>query len=86
MITKAMMRVLERAFVAEITRAIEPGQPQIPLRLGKSKAVQACVVAELLVPVEVTLPGRFPVTVRGHELTHTGRFAYCSTCGEDDAP
>ncbi len=86
MITKAMMRVLERAFIGEINRAIEPGQPQIPLQLGKSKAVQACVVAELLEPVEVTLPGRFPVIVRGHKLTHAGRFAYCSTCGSENEP
>jgi hypothetical protein len=74
MITKPMMRVLERAFAAEINRAVQP------LQLGKSKAVQACVEAGLLEAVEVTLPGRFPVIVRGHELTHAGRAAYCATC------
>lgn len=85
MITKPMMRILERAFAGEINRAVEPGQPDIPLQLGKSKPVQACVEAGLLEPVEVTLPGRFPIIVRGHELTHAGRYAYCSTCaGEDD--
>lgn len=67
------MRALERVFAAEI-------EDRLPFQ---SKAVIFKTLCEegLLEPMERRFGGRFPVVVKGYQLTHAGRLMYCSACG-----
>ena len=76
---KKSLRILEQAFEAEIEGAIG-GRPRI--FQTKSKTAQELVTSGHLEEDSFTLPGRFPVVVKGYVLTHLGRIEYCSTCDE----
>jgi hypothetical protein len=71
------MRLLELVFDAE-TRNLLPAQ------IGKSKAVTSLQERGYIEPMTVVLPGRFPVTVKGWNLTHEGRFTYCQNCSDKE--
>ena len=72
-LTKRDFELLGRIFMAEI-------QNLLPAQIGGSKAVGSLQERGYIAPYEKTLPGRFPVTVRGWALTDTGRFTYCLNC------
>lgn len=73
---KKDLDLLERAFGAEICAALE-GTP----RLIQTKSARAKALAEagLLHKCSEVWKG---IRIEGYELTHAGRFAYCSTCEE----
>lgn len=71
--TKPQLKLLEKAFVAEYSNAL-------PAQLGRSKQVHWLEKEGYLQPMETVLGGPFPVRVRGHQLTHLGRFTYCASC------
>lgn len=80
-------KVLERAFAAEIERALEhaPSIQHLPLQLGKSKAVRECVGEGYLFECESKLGTALGVmTVPGHELTHLGRMLICMEYAEQE--
>lgn len=65
--------LLGRVFEAEILNLL-------PAQIGQSKAVAALQERGYIVALERTLPGRFPVTMRGWALTEAGRITYCQNC------
>lgn len=71
---KRYLAMLERAFVAEIEAATVGGLGLIQTR---SKLAAELAKAGYLVACERTLGGRFPVVVKGYELTDLGRLTYC---------
>lgn len=74
--TKAELSVLEKAFSAEVERRLPfQSRSEIAHRLAKEGYLQ---------PMEITVGAgtRFPVVVKGFQLTHAGRLAYCITCDE----
>lgn len=77
--------ILERCFVAEITSALEGG-PHV--HQTRSKVAKSLADDGFLRENTVVLGGQFPVTITGYELTHAGRFAYCSSarCTEAEEP
>lgn len=73
-VTAAEMKVLERAFAAEIvSRRFQ----------SKSKLIPGMVEKDLLVKREET-EGMFHC--EWLELTHLGRLLYCSSCGDEIDP
>lgn len=69
------LAALEKVFGAEIVG-------RLPFR-SRAKIYQELCEDGLLEPMEKHYGGAaFPVAVRGYQLTHAGRFAYCSSCGE----
>lgn len=66
----AELDLLERAFSAEIE-----GRGMIQT---KSKAAVSLVEQGMLAPVRIEM-GRPVVTIEGYELTHAGRYAYCTS-------
>lgn len=74
---KRMLKMLERAFDAEIGAAFSNG---VDIFQTKSKLANELVEEGYLIEAEMTLHGRVPVTVKGYRLTHLGRLTYCSTC------
>lgn len=70
---KRQMALLERCWLAEVC-------DQLPAQIGKSKNVEKLVAEGYLQPMETVSGGRFPVTVKGHQLTHLGRLTYCASC------
>lgn len=72
MATKAEMKALERVFSAEI-------QGHLPFQ-SKAAIFKQLRADGLVEPMERTFDGRFAVTVHGWQLTHAGRFLYCSSC------
>lgn len=72
MANKSTIKALERVFAAEI-------EDRLPFQ-SKAKIFQRLCEDGLLAPMERKFGGRFPITVRGYELTHAGRFLYCSEC------
>lgn len=74
---KKDLSLLERAFEAEISAALK-GSP--PLMQTKATArADALVAMGMLAAQTVLWRG---LEIKGYELTHAGRFAYCSTCSE----
>lgn len=73
--TKAELNLLEKVFESEIDGALASGP-----RLYQTKSVAAKRLADegYLAEVEFTLGGRFPVVIRGYELTELGRLTYCT--------
>ncbi len=74
--SKQQLRILEKIFLAEI----EDRLPCQFMRKSQLAEVEVLVRENLIAPMTITLPGRFPVEVSGHQLTHAGRFLYCSQC------
>lgn len=74
MATKKVIAALERVFAAEINDRL-PFQSRALIYLDLSDD-------GLVAPMERTFGGRFPVTVKGWQLTHAGRLLYCSSCPE----
>ena len=71
--TKAKLDLLGKVFAAEICGSL-PFQT-------RSKLAPALVEEGLLAIDERRMgTGPFAVSVRGYELTHAGRLAYCSSC------
>lgn len=71
--TKAKLKALEKVFAAEV-------EGRLPFQ-SKAKIMQKLCEEGLVAPMERTFPGVFfSVRVKGWELTHAGRFLYCSNC------
>jgi hypothetical protein len=70
--TKKVLKALEKVFAAEI-------EGRLPFQ---SKALIYLDLQDegLVQPMERTFGGRHPVIVKGWQLTHVGRLAYCSAC------
>lgn len=69
---KSHLKILEAAFAAEV-RAALPYQ-------SKVKAIAELAELGMIEPMERIFGGRFPVRVKGWQLTHLGRLTYCATC------
>lgn len=69
---KTELKVLERVFEAEI-------YDRLPFQSHAKIYKQLCEDGYLQ-PMVRELGGRFPVKLTGYQLTHAGRFMYCSTC------
>jgi hypothetical protein len=54
----------------------------LPAQIVKSKAVVSLEERGYITPMTIVLPGVFPVTVKGWELTELGRMTYCANCSE----
>lgn len=79
MTTKAEMKMLERAFAAEVENRLPfQSRSEIAHRLARDGYLQ---------PMAVEYPAdRFgSITVRGWQLTHLGRLTYCMSCDEPHA-
>lgn len=68
-LTKRDIRFLERLFAAEV-------EGRLPFQSRAVAMIERLQEDQLIEPMEVVLPGRFPVTVRGWALTHRGRITY----------
>jgi hypothetical protein len=79
-VNKRDLDLLERAFVCEINAAIT-GSPR-PMQTKAKARADALVADGLLVPSVEVWRG---ITIEVYELTHAGRFVYCSTCEGEDA-
>jgi hypothetical protein len=64
------MTILGRVFSSEISS-------QLPLQLRASKALTDLINDGMLQTVSTVLPGRFPVTIKGVQLSPRGHFTYC---------
>jgi hypothetical protein len=70
MMKKAEINALGRVFAAEVNG-------RLPYQ-SKSRIFTELQAAGLVAPVEYIFPGRF--LVKGWQLTHAGRYFYCSQC------
>ncbi len=77
---KKQLNLLAKAFESEMLAAV--GISKIPLLQTKSSEARALVQSGHLVESEVSRGG---VAVRGFELTHLGRLAYCQSCDASGA-
>jgi hypothetical protein len=77
MTTKAALKALERVFAAEV-------EGRLPFQ-SKAGIFQKLCDDGFLMPMERIFGSgeRFPVTVKGYQLTHAGRILYCSSCDND---
>lgn len=66
------LAALEKVFAAEI-------EGRLPFQ-SKAKIYQDLCEEGMLAPMQETSGGRFAVTVSGYQLTHAGRFFYCTNC------
>lgn len=75
---KTTIKALEKVFVAEI-------EGRLPFQ-SKAAIYRRLCDEGLIAPMERTFGrDRFgAITATGYELTHAGRFAYCSTCDDAD--
>lgn len=74
-LTKVKLKVLERIFEGEM-------KSHLPVQL-RSKWLPELVKEGLVHPTKEVLPGRFPVTIKGWNLTDLGAATYHkSDCGE----
>jgi hypothetical protein len=83
---KQQLDILERAFSAEIDSAVEG--TGLGLIQTRSKVAKQLAKDGYLQEVEYTLPGRFPVVVKGYVQTLAGNFAYCQSdrCKDAELP
>lgn len=83
--TKKDILLLEKVFSAEIASAL--GQSFTHIFQSKSKRMEVLEQEGCVRRVTQTLPGRFPITISGWELTELGRMTYCFSVddGEDDS-
>jgi hypothetical protein len=82
MMTKAELDMLAKLYSAEVEAALSH-DPLRSVVQTKSKVMRKLVEEGFAKEVERTTPGRFPVRVKGYELTLQGNFAYCMSCGHD---
>lgn len=75
---KRTLKHLERLFEAEIHGKTCQLHPKTAARLAKDGLITIDARAERI--------GPFTATFEFHTLTHAGRYFYCSTCTEEDAP
>ena len=76
-VPRRTMMVLERVWEAEINN-------RLPFQ-SKAKACLDLCEEGLLLPMERTFgTGGSAVTAHGFQLTHAGRFLYCSNCEDED--
>jgi hypothetical protein len=80
--TKAEHDALGEVFGCEINAALS-NRPIV--HQGKRKVFCDLVAQGLLVEVEQTLGGRFPVKLSGFVLTEAGRYRYCAGCKDTEA-
>jgi hypothetical protein len=72
-VNKATIKALGQVFAAEV-------EGRLPYQ-SKAKVYAKLHAEGLVEPMERTFFfARLPVTVRGWQLTHAGRFFYCSNC------
>ena len=71
------MRLLEKAFDAEVHAALSGGMHLIQSR---TKLAEKMVADGMLAEKSIAIGGRFPVEVKGLELTELGRMTYCMSC------
>lgn len=74
-VTKAELKVLERAFSAEI-------EQRLPFQTKSKLAAKLTTQGYLATMTDTIGSGPFAVTVTGYALTHLGRMTYCATCEE----
>jgi hypothetical protein len=85
LLTKPELALLEKAFAAEIDAAL--GGSAVHVIQSKSKVAAKLVEDGLLERATMNLGRRDAlgaIIVNGLQLTHAGRFAYCSTCTDED--
>lgn len=70
------LRTLEAMFAAEV-------EGRLPYQT-KSKLVRKLADEGYCEPMEITLPGRFPVVLTGWRLTLRGHTTYCYNCAADE--
>lgn len=79
---KAHLIALEKLFAYEVNRALDPTAIGLPMQ-SKAKVFTELERDGMVERAQRTVPSRFgPITVRGWELTHAGRFAYCASTDE----
>lgn len=66
------LKALEKVFAAEI-------DDRLPFQSEAAIFRRLCDEG-LIEPMQRQLGGRFPVVVKGWQLTHAGRFMYCRSC------
>lgn len=75
--SKKTLAALEKVFAAET-------DGRLPFQ-SKAKVYRDLCNAGLLQPMDRTFGvGMFAVIVQGYQLTHAGRYLYCSNCEDDD--
>ena len=75
---KQKLKLLEKAFAAEIDSALN--KHQVGIMQSNSKLATELVESGYLQESYVKLGGRFPVTITGFSLTEMGRITYCESC------
>lgn len=74
--SKKTLSILENIFCAEINN-------ELPFQKIGPKAAQKLVDEGYIQPMQIVLGGRFPVPIKGWQLTHLGRMSYCMTCKDE---
>lgn len=75
---KAELKMLERAFAAEINGALS--RSGLHLLQTRSKLAEKLVNDGMLKRAEVQFGGRLSVLVTGYELTQAGHLMFCACC------
>jgi hypothetical protein len=78
--TSQQIKLLEKAFSAEIEAAVS--KSQLPIVQAKAACADELVAEGMIEKVCIRLGGSFPVTVEGYSLTDYGRLVYCQTVGD----
>ena len=72
------LAALEKIFAAEI-------EGHLPFQ-SRAKIYRELCEEGLAEPMVRVFGGRFPVTTTGYQLTHVGRYIYCSSCADEEWP
>lgn len=82
---KADLRILERIFEDDVQAAIWNTTRHLPAQLatGQDRRAEELERQGYVRRVEVTLPGRLPVVVKGWQLTALGHMTYCMSRDSD---
>lgn len=72
MASKKVLSALERVFAAETAG-------HLPFQSKALIYLDLCDEG-LVEPMERAFSGRFPIIVKGYQLTHAGRLLYCASC------
>ena len=75
---KPAMKMLERAFEAEVAAALSKMTELIQPK--NTKLADELVDQGYLAKGEHVIQGKPPVTIRGYRLTELGRMTYCISC------